>query len=87
MRKYNFYSDPGHAWLEVPLTEICHLNLADKISSHSYINRGFAYLEEDCDAPIFIKAAGLTQENFEEIYQENTPIRCYSPFDYTPHVR
>ena len=54
MRTLTFHSDPGHAWLEVPLAELKSLGVAGEISSYSYINGETAYLEEDCDAGIFI---------------------------------
>ncbi len=40
------------------------------------------YLEEDCDAGIFMdaaKAAGI-EVSFNEIHQENTPIRHYNAY-------
>ena len=54
--KYEFFSDPGHGWLKVPLKEIEQLGLADKISICSYINAGYVYLEEDWDLPLFLQA-------------------------------
>lgn len=54
--RYILYSDPAHAWLKVPMNDIRKLGLADKISSYSYRYQQYAYLEEDCDAMIFIKA-------------------------------
>ena len=30
-QKFIFYSDPGHAWLEVPVELVCRLGIADKI--------------------------------------------------------
>lgn len=57
-RKYRFIEDPGHGWLEVPIGELHALGIADQISTYSYFDRvkGFAYLEEDCDATTFIVA-------------------------------
>jgi hypothetical protein len=43
-------TDPGHAWLRVPLVEIAQLGIEDQISAYSFINGRFAYLEEDRDA-------------------------------------
>ena len=60
MKTYRMFSDASHGWLEVPITEV----LASKafITTCSYVDkqRGRAYLEEDCDAPAFLKAAGLS---------------------------
>jgi len=64
MTTLRFFSDPGHGWLEVPLQMIEELLIAPKISPYSYIDcsataphtHGTAYLEEDCDATIFLAA-------------------------------
>lgn len=53
---YNFYADSGHGWLKVPMTELLRLGIGDLISGYSYYRKGYAYLEEDCDAAIFTKA-------------------------------
>ena len=80
MAKYKFISDPGHGWLEVTRGDIASLNIGDKISQYSYVNGQYVYLEEDCDAQVYIEAAGLTREDIVEVYEENTAIREYSPF-------
>lgn len=49
-----FYEDAGHGWLEVSISLCRELEL--KISGYSYCKGEFLYLEEDCDAPAFIKA-------------------------------
>ena len=53
----HFFSDPGHGWLGVPFEFLRYLDLDEKISKFSYIdsNTGFWYLEEDCDAGLFIE--------------------------------
>lgn len=53
---FTFYCDPGHAWLKVPLTLLEDLGLTGKISRFSYRSARFGYLEEDCDAYLFIRA-------------------------------
>jgi len=80
----NFFSDPGHGWLEVSKTLLEELDIKQKISHFSYMGRynDMVYLEEDCDAGIFMdaaKAAGI-EVSFNEIYQENTPIRHYNAY-------
>ena len=52
-------SDPGHAWLRVPLLMVKGRGLG--ISSRSYIRGDHAYLEEDSDAGKFIKAQGVLE--------------------------
>ena len=53
-RILEFHADPSHGWLAAPIDEILEAKLS--ISGYSYINRdeGMAYLEEDCDAMVFI---------------------------------
>jgi hypothetical protein len=53
---YVFHTDPGHGWLEVSKDELSLFNIADKISSYSYKLGNKVFLEEDCDAGLFINA-------------------------------
>lgn len=83
MDKFYFYSDPGHAWLEVHIATLKALGIQHKISGYSYRQDNLCYLEEDCDAPIFLEAYkntyGTTPKILEE-YQEDTPIRRYPSY-------
>ncbi len=82
MEKYRLINDPGHAWLEVPLSEIRRLGIWDKISTYSYMYEGHGYLEEDCDMGVFMnekRRLGETVE-FTEVFQKNTGIRNYQMF-------
>lgn len=54
--KLTWICDPGHGWLVVPLEELRALNIVDRISRYSYLKDGLAYLEEDCDASVYLKA-------------------------------
>ena len=58
MTTFTFHSDPGHGWLEVSLAE--YPEARQFASNYSYTNNGTVYLEEDCDAPAFLKT--LTTE-------------------------
>jgi hypothetical protein len=51
---YNFIEDPGHGWLQVPITELTFLGIIDKITPYSPKVGSFMYLEEDCDAGLFL---------------------------------
>ena len=78
------FSDSGHGWAEVSLSELKQLNILDKITSYSYIFENNAYLEEDCDLSTYIKA--LKENNisfeFEDNYQgNNSPIRNYGIYN------
>lgn len=60
---YDSYSDSGHGWLKVALSELVALNIAVEITEYSYMSedakgRKWAYLEEDCDAGTFLRAKG-----------------------------
>ena len=52
-----YHQDPGHGWIEVPMSEVRRLGIAPKISEYSYRKGEKAYLEEDCDASLFVDAA------------------------------
>ena len=56
-RKLTFVSDPGHGWLSVSHKDLLTLGIADSITPYSYMNLTRAWLEEDCDAGIFERAA------------------------------
>ena len=51
------YVDPGHAWVAVPLSLVEELGIKDIITNFSYYRDGMCYLEEDCDASVFVKRA------------------------------
>lgn len=70
--KYRLLEDPGHAWLEVPVTELERLGIAGDISSFSYLSSDgkTAYLEEDCDLSTFCRAKGWTPANAETHWTE-----------------
>jgi hypothetical protein len=60
---FNFHTDPGHGWLQVAERHLEDLGLKpEDFSSFSYRRSGndetptYFYLEEDCDAPKFLKA-------------------------------
>ena len=80
MKTLTFYSDPGHAWLKVPIADLFRLGISDKISSYSYVHNDSAYLEEDCDASIYIEAIAPEEFEIKEIFKGNTPIRNYARY-------
>lgn len=83
--KFHFYSDPGHAWLRVTAKDLADVGLTpDAFSAYSYksaIAGGVFYLEEDCDADVFIKAyeakAGRKPEFVEHYAQRPSRVRNY----------
>ena len=80
-KKYKFYSDAGHGWLSVPKAELVKNGLENEISGYSYMKGGTAYLEEDCDCPLFMKALGLMNEDIEDKYVDGqSRIRNYESY-------
>jgi len=56
-----FISDSSHGWLKVPVSAY---ELADApASSYSYTDGENVYLEEDMDAPRFMKSAGIVNRD------------------------
>jgi len=66
---YNFHSDCGHGYLEVDVKELHDLGIYNEITHYSYINNQKVYLEEDCDASLFIEA--WSAENDKESMEDN----------------
>ncbi len=52
----DYVQDPGHGWIAADLQGLRALGIADKVSRYSYCDGDLVWLEEDCDAPLFINA-------------------------------
>lgn len=63
LKPYTFIVTPGHCWLRVPLSELKELGIANQISSYSYQDNLYAYLEEDDDLSEFIKSKSIKIKN------------------------
>ena len=61
-----FISTPGHGYLVSTKAMLRELGIAEKISDYSYERNGSVYLEEDCDAPLFI--AAMEKAGFDVSY-------------------
>ena len=82
--RLNFYEDPGHGWLAVPLPLLERLGLLDSISPYSYMRGMLAHLEEDCDYSRFAVAmrdAGLSFTVREHHTDKRSKIRGYCQFN------
>lgn len=53
-------SDPGHAWLEVPIEDVLASGYTP--THYSYRWLGMAYLEEDVDGPGYLAAIGYDRD-------------------------
>ena len=78
---YKAYSDDEHGWLRVPRTKLKDLGLLDKISSFSYEDDNYIYLEEDLDAGIFLNTQKDEYIEIEEEYCTESPIRKLKNYD------
>lgn len=82
-RTFNFYCDPGHGWLKVPMELIKDLGIAEYITAYSYMRGKFAYLEEDADATLFIdkmKEQGIECKLNYLHSNKRSKIRNYNDF-------
>lgn len=82
--RLNFYEDPGHGWLAVPLPLLEQLQLLDSISTYSYMRGMLAHLEEDDDYARFalaMRAAGRVFSIREHHTDNQSRIRNYCPFN------
>lgn len=80
MKTYKLHVDNGHAWLEVPISELDKLGIYDQISRCSYQRVGIAYLEEDCDMPLFLNKLGEKVQFEEIVYNGLAPLRNFPHF-------
>lgn len=55
-KSFTMYSDPSHGWLKVKETEVKEVGVEKLITGFSHVRGDYLYLEEDCDAPTFLKA-------------------------------
>jgi len=81
---YDFYSDPGHGWLKVSKEELKELGITREITLFSHQRGDAVYLEEDCDAYLFLKTKEEKQGikiKFREHYADKTSkIRNYDRY-------
>jgi hypothetical protein len=72
MENFNYYTDPGHGWVEVPRALLHELGIADKITGYSYQRGEDVFLEEDCDLSTFARAMEKAGRPFD-FNQVNEP--------------
>ncbi len=82
-KTYKFYNDAGHGWMAVKRQELVDLGIMDKISTYSHQRGATVYLEEDCDAYLFIKAMkdrGIEVKYVDKYVGDRSPIRSYDSY-------
>lgn len=76
-KTFLYTSDPGHGYLRVSMKDLESLGIVNEISGCSFKKGGYAYLEEDCDAPLFVKTwkerGNTIKFNVKRI---NSPAKC-----------
>ena len=85
MKLITIYTDAGHGWAKVTLKQLIRLNIADKISTYSYMHKNGlnAYLEEDCDLSTYIKALdakGIKYQFKTLSTNKSSKIRSYARY-------
>lgn len=78
------YEDPAHGWLAIPIQWLRQFGIESQVSEFSYRRGSTAYLEEDCDAPLFRKAAESHGFRLFVDYRHTnnrSAIRSYTPFN------
>ncbi|HBP6530835.1 TPA: hypothetical protein L6A81_35065 [Pseudomonas aeruginosa] len=81
---FTFFGDTGHGWLQVPHSFIWELDLQDRISTYSYVDEAYAYLEEDCDYAalrVAMDEKGLSLSLKEVLTNSESPIRRKRSYD------
>jgi hypothetical protein len=56
MMTLDYVQDPGHGWIGADINQLRQYGLTDKVSRYSYQDGDLVWLEEDCDAPLFVAA-------------------------------
>jgi len=81
---FYFHSDAGHGWLAAKRQDLKDLGILGRITNYSYQRGKTVYLEEDCDAPLFLKAYERKYGKKPEIKRakelNRSPIRGYHRF-------
>jgi hypothetical protein len=87
-KTHKFYSDAAHGWLAVKISDCFLLGISHKITPYSYVRGLTAYLEEDCDMPMYI-AAYKQQTGAEYLnhvcidHNQSSVIRTYERWNYS----
>jgi hypothetical protein len=81
-----YYSTPRHGYFKVSGEDLRDLKISQSFSEYSYFNEDddIFFLEEDCDASLFMKRCELdevkvniTEEDIDS-EEEQTLIRCHN---------
>lgn len=79
----NYFTDPGHGWIEAPIQLLKQLGIVNKITSYSYRKGNTAFLEEDCDSVPSFDGANQTRRKYDIIEHHtnnDSKIRDYHSY-------
>ena len=83
MTIFTHFIDPAHGWIKVSKQLLKDLGIETKITPYSYQHGEYAYLEEDCDATLFVeeyeKQTGKKVETVTS-YANRSAIRNYQTY-------
>ena len=85
-KKLTFHADPSHGWLEVDFADLEALHITAQVSRYSYHSGSRAFLEEDCDAGLYLDAAkgqGWVVNITEKFTNGDSFVRNLSRFERT----
>lgn len=80
----DFYSDPAHGWLKVPLSELYDLKITQYMSC-SFEKGDFAYLEEDCAMSVYRAALNAQGYNLKFNFHESDRSSKIRNYDILPN--
>lgn len=85
---HRFWNDPAHGWLEVQREDCIMLGILNKISGYSYqsADRTKVFLEEDCDASLYVKALWGKLYNSAE-YEQWKTLHIKDEYRERIHIR
>lgn len=81
--QFLYHTDEGHGWIEVYVSDLVKYDVVKDISRYSYVKGEKAYLEEDCDATVFLNKLKQNNVHFtiKELHRQRSPIRNYRSFN------
>ena len=77
---YKYFVGDTKGWVEVSLVEIERLNLSNLISSSSYIDDKYIYLDEDLDFSFFMCYLSDIPD-FKKVYVNDTHFDKYKRYE------
>lgn len=84
---FEYMQDSGHGWLKVPKAMVEAFGVSGRVSNYSYMDREYAYLEEDCDMPLFLQAVEAQgyRISLVDSYHEDDRVRGLSRYQEGEH--